>query len=434
MVRRLLVALALFALPMPLVVSAQAAAQRPALVDRIVAVVNKEVITLSELNEAIASAERNLRRSRTQLPPRDVFERQMLERLILDKAQLQLAKDSGIRIDDTQLDRAVQRVAEQNNLTLTDFRTRIEADGVSFEQFRSDLRDQITLQRLREREVDDKIQVSDTEVDLFLAETAAQSAERSEYELAHVLIRLPEQASPDALAAARAKAEQARADALKDFGAAAARYSDSPDALRGGLLGWRQADRMPELFAEALTKLNPGDVSQVLRSPAGFHIIKVLDRRGAAAAVVPIVQTRARHILVRTSETVSEAEARRRLTGLRDRIVNGADFAALARANSDDSTAARGGDLDWLYPGDTVPEFERAMNELKPGDISQPVRTPFGYHLIQVMERRSADMSPERRRLQARQALRERKSDEAFQQWLRQLRDSTYVETRLEER
>ena len=434
MVRRLLVVLALFAMPMPLVVSAQAAAQRPALVDRIVAVVNKEVITLSELNEAIASAERNLRRSRTQLPPRDVFERQMLERLILDKAQLQLAKDSGIRIDDTQLDRAVQRVAEQNNLTLTDFRTRIEADGVSFEQFRSDLRDQITLQRLREREVDDKIQVSDTEVDLFLAETAAQSAERSEYELAHVLIRLPEQASPDALAAARAKAEQARADALKDFGAAAARYSDSPDALRGGLLGWRQADRLPELFAEALTKLNPGDVSQVLRSPAGFHIIKVLDRRGAAAAVVPIVQTRARHILVRTSETVSEAEARRRLAGLRDRIVNGADFAALARANSDDSTAARGGDLDWIYPGDTVPEFERAMNELKPGDISQPVRTPFGYHLIQVMERRSADMSPERRRLQARQALRERKSDEAFQQWLRQLRDSTYVETRLEER
>ncbi|HXI37538.1 MAG TPA: peptidylprolyl isomerase [Burkholderiales bacterium] len=433
--RRLLAALALFALPMPLLVSAQAAAQRPALVDRIVAIVNKDVITLSELNEAIATAERNLRRTRTQLPPRDVFERQMLERLVLDKAQLQLAKDSGIRIDDAQVDRAMQRVAEQNNLTLSDFRKRIEADGITFEQFRADLRDQITLQRLREREVDDKIQVSDTEVDLFLAETAAQSAERSEYELAHVLIRLPEQAAPDALAAARARAEQARTEALKgDFGAVAARYSDSPDALRGGLLGWRQADRLPELFAEALTKLNPGDVSEVLRSPAGFHIIKMLDRRGAMAAAVPIVQTRARHILVRTSETVSEAEARRRLAGLRERIVNGADFAALARANSDDSTAARGGELDWIYPGDTVPEFERAMNELKPGEVSQPVRTPFGYHLIQVIERRSADMSPERRRLQARQALRERKSDEAFQQWLSQLRDQTYVELRLEER
>jgi peptidyl-prolyl cis-trans isomerase SurA len=393
------------------------------------------VITLSELNDAIASAERNLRRARTQVPPRDVFERQMLERLILDKAQLQLAKESGIRIDDAQLDRAVQRVAEQNNLTLTDFRKRIEADGISFEAFRADLRDQITLTRLREREVDDKIQVSDTEVDLFLAETAAQSAERSEYQLAHVLIRLPEQASPDELAAARARAEQARAEAVKgDFSAVAARYSDSPDALRGGLLGWRQADRLPELFAGAVTKLNPGDVSEVLRSPAGFHIIKVLDRRGAAAANVPITQTRARHILIRTSETVSEAEARRRLAGLRERIVNGADFAALARANSDDSTAARGGELDWIYPGDTVPEFERAMNELKPGEISQPVRTPFGYHLIQVLERRSADMSPERRKLQARQALRERKSDEAFQQWLRQLRDQTYVELRLEDR
>jgi len=432
--RRLLPALALLPLPLLFLLSAQAAAQRTALVDRIVAVVNKEVITLSELNDAIASAERNLRRARTQLPPRDVFERQMLERLILDKAQLQLAKDSGVRIDDAQLDRAVQRVAEQNNLTLADFRSRIEADGISFEAFRADLRDQITLQRLREREVDDKIQVSDTEVDLFLAETAAQSAERSEYDLAHVLIRVPEQASPDALAAARTRALEARAEALKDFAAAAARYSDSPDALKGGLLGWRQADRLPELFAEAVTKLNPGDVSDVLRSPAGFHIIKVLDRRGAAAANVPITQTRARHILIRTSETVSEAEARRRLAGLRERIVNGADFAALARANSDDSTAARGGDLDWIYPGDTVPEFERAMNELKPGEVSQPVRTPFGYHLIQVMERRSADMSPERRKLQARQALRERKSDEAFQQWLRQLRDQTYVELRLEER
>jgi peptidyl-prolyl cis-trans isomerase SurA len=429
--RRLVLALVL----LPLLLSAEAAAQRASLVDRIVAVVNKEVITLSELNEAMAAAERNLKRSRTQLPPRDIFERQMLERLILDKAQLQLARDNGIRIDDTQLDRAVQRVAEQNNLTLADFRARLEGDGLAFDQFRADLRDQITLTRLREREVDDKIQVSDTEVDLFLAETAAQTADRAEYELAHVLVRVPEQPSPDALASARAKAEQARAEAIKgDFAAAAARYSDAPDALRGGALGWRQADRLPELFANAIAKLNPGEMTEVLRSAAGFHVIKLLDRRGAAAPNAPIVQTHARHILVRTSETMSEADARRRLSGLRERILAGADFADLARANSDDSTAARGGDLDWIYAGDTVPEFERAMNELKPGEVSQPVRTPFGYHLIQVIERRSADMSPERKRLQARQALRERKSDEAFQQWLRQLRDSTYVELRLEDR
>ena len=432
--RRLSV-LALLPLAAAFLMPAEAAAQRPSLVDRIVAVVNKEVITLSELNDAIATAERNFKRSRTQPPPRDVFERQMLERLILDKAQLQLAKDNGIRIDDAQLDRAVQRVAEQNNLTLADFRARLEADGLPFEQFRADLRDQITLTRLREREVDDRIQVSDTEIDLFLAETAAQSVEKTEYNLAHVFVRVPDQATPDVVTAARDKAEKARAAAAAgDFSAVAANYSDAPDALRGGLLGWRQADRLPEIFAAALAKLNTGEVSEVLRSSAGFHVLKLVERRGAVAPNVPIVQTRARHILVRTSETVSEAEARRRLAALRERIMAGADFGELARANSDDSTAARGGDLDWIYPGDTVPEFERAMNELKPGDVSQPVRTPFGYHLIQVIERRSADMSPERRRLQARQALRERKSDEAFQEWLRQLRDSTYVELRLEER
>ncbi len=424
-----------FILLAPLLSPLEAPAQGVGLVDRIVAVVNKEVITLSELNEAMGAATRQLRRQGTQAPPHDVLERQMLERLILDKAQLQMAKETGIRVEETQVDRAVQRVAEQNKLTLADFRAALERDGIPFDAFRSDLRDQIVLTRLREREVDDKIQVSDTEIDLFLQETSAQSAERAEYNLAHILVRVPEQASPERIEAARAKAEKARAEAASgDFGAVAASYSDAPDALQGGALGWRSADRLPELFSSAVAKMGSGQVSEVLKSSAGFHVLKLLDRRGAPAPNVPIVQTRIRHILVRTSETTSEAEARRRLLGLRERIAAGADFAALARANSDDSTAARGGDLDWIYPGDTVPEFERAFQELKPGEISQPVKTPFGYHLIQVLERRSADMSPERRRLQARQVLRERKSDEAFQQWLRQLRDQTYVELRLEER
>jgi peptidyl-prolyl cis-trans isomerase SurA len=429
--RALLAALLL----LPLLVPSQAPAQRISLVDRIVAVVNKEVITLSELNEAIGTAERQLRRQETQAPPREVLERQLLERLILDKAQLQLARDTGIRVDDTQLDRAVQRIAEQNNLTLAAFRAALERDGVPFEAFRQDLRDQIMLTRLREREVDDKIQVSDTEIDLFLEESGAQNADRAEYNLAHILVRVPDQASPERIETARAKAAKARAEAASgDFRAAAASYSDAPDALQGGSLGWRTADRLPELFAGAVTKMNPGQVSDVLKSSAGFHVLKLIDRRGALAPNVPITQTRMRHILIRTSDTVSEAEARRRLAGLRERILAGADFAALARANSDDSTAARGGDLDWVYPGDTVPDFERAFQELKPGEISQPVKTPFGFHLIQVLERRSAELSPERRRLQARQALRERKSDEAFQQWLRQVRDQTYVELRLEER
>jgi peptidyl-prolyl cis-trans isomerase SurA len=205
--------------------------------------------------------------------------------------------------------------------------------------------------------------------------------------------------------------------------------------MRGGAIGWRAHERLPELFSSALAKMNAGEVSEVLRSPAGFHVLKLLERRGVAAANAPVRQTRLRHILVRTSEAVSEGEARRRLADLRSRIVSGAaEFAEMARVHSDDATAARGGELDWVYPGDTVPDFERAYQELKVDEVSQPVRTPFGYHLIQVLERRSADMSPERRRLQARMALRERKSEEAYQEWLRQLRDQTYVELRLEER
>jgi peptidyl-prolyl cis-trans isomerase SurA len=414
-----------------------AGAQGISLLDRIVAVVNKEVVTLSELNDTIATAERQLKRTGTRSPPREVLERQMLEKLILDKAQLQLARERGIRVDDAQLDRAVQRVAENNRLTLADFRRALESDGVPFNAFREDLRAQIVLSRLREREVDEKIQVSDTEIDLFLEEMKARPGEGSEYNLAHILVRVPEQASPERVEAARAKAAKALAEARagEDFGRLAAAYSDAPDAMRGGVIGWRAHERLPELFSSALAKMNAGEASEVLRSPAGFHVLKLVERRGVAAANAPVAQTRLRHILVRTSEAVSEGEARRRLADLRSRIVSGAaDFAEMARVHSDDATAGRGGELDWVYPGDTVPDFERAYQELKVGEVSQPVRTPFGYHLIQVLERRSADMSPERRRLQARMALRERKSEEAYQEWLRQLRDQIYVELRLEER
>ncbi|HXZ86066.1 MAG TPA: peptidylprolyl isomerase [Myxococcota bacterium] len=413
----------------------QAPAQRMSLVDRIVAVVNKEIITYSELSRATDAAERELRRQGAQPPERSLLERQVLERLILDKAQLQMANDTGIRVDDLQVDRAVERVAEQNKMTLSEFRSRLEADGVSFEGFRQNLREQIILNRLREREVDDKVEVSDGEIDQFLRETGAQIGEREEYNVSHILVRVPEQATPESMDAARQKAEKARAEALGDFAKAAASYSDAPDALRGGSLGWRTQDRLPELFAAQLLKMKPGEVSEVFRSPAGFHVLKLVDRRGAAAQTAPVIQTRLRHILIRTSDQVSEAEARRRLLDLRQRIISGAaDFGEMARVHSDDATAARGGELDWIYPGDTVPEFERAYQGLKIGEISQPVRTPFGWHLVQVLERRSAEMSPERLRLQARQALRERKSDEAYEEWLHQLRDQSYVEVRLEDR
>ncbi len=417
-----------------------AAAQRISLVDRIVAVVNSQVVTSSELAERVAVAERQMKRQNTPVPEPHLLERQVLERLILEKAQLQMAKETGIRVDEVQLDRALSKIAENNKMTLAAFRTVLEGDGLKFERFREEIRNEIVLTRLRQREVDDKIQISDSEVDLYIAESQGPGASVGdvEYNIAHVLIRLPEQASPESIQTAKARAERVISEAKggADFAKLAASFSDAPDALAGGQMGWRAHDRLPELFASALKDLRPGEVSAVLRSPAGFHLLKLLERRGGSGGLagVPVRQTHARHILIKTSEVVSENDARRRLADLRERIVNGADFAELARLNSEDGSASRGGDLDWVYPGDTVPEFERAMDELKPGEVSQPVKSPFGYHLIQVLERRVAEVSDDRKKMQARVTLRDRRADEAYQDWLRQLRDRTYVEIRLEDK
>jgi peptidyl-prolyl cis-trans isomerase SurA len=427
-----------FAIPLcllALAVPALAQAPAPLMVDRIVAIVNKDVVTASELRERVQLAERELSRQRTPVPERGLLERQVLERLVLDKAQQQFAAENGIRVDPLQLDRAIERIAETNRMTLAEFRRALEADGIDMPRFREEIRQQIVIQRLREREVDERIEVSETEIDLFLEEQKV-GGERADYNFAHILLRLPDQASPERIEQTRARAEKVRAEARggADFSALAASYSDAGDALQGGQMGWRSSDRLPELFAVALRALKPGDVSEVLRSPAGFHILKLLELRGAGAEQV-LQQTRLRHILIKTSEIVSEADAQRRLRDLRERIVSGgADFAALARVHSGDGSAARGGDLGWVFPGDTVPDFERAMDALKPGEVSQPVKTPFGWHLIQVLERRTGALPVERQRLLARQAIRERKSEEAYQEWLRQLRDRTYVELRLEDR
>jgi len=419
--------------------AAPALAQRVQPVDRIVAIVDKDVVTMTELQARVAAAERELRRQGTALPDRKVLEQQVLEQLILQKAQLRLAKNTGIQIDDVQLDRAIARIAESNKLSVPEFRRRLEADGIAYEPFREEVREQILLARVREREVDNKIQVSESEIDLFLEENKVTTTERTEYEVAHILVRVPEQANPEQVAAARARVDEVRAEAVggADFAKLAASYSDGPNALKGGALGWRSAERLPGLFATALKDMKPGEVSAVLRSPAGFHLLKLVDRRDAGGVVgaPQVIQTHARHILIKTNEAVSENDARRRLLDLRERITRGgADFAELARLHSEDASAARGGDLGWLYPGDTVPDFERAMDALKPGELSQPVQTPFGWHLIEVLDRRKADMSADRLRLRARQVLRERKSEEAYQEWLRQLRDQTYVELRLENR
>ena len=403
-------------------------------IDRIIAVVNDEVITERELAARVDFALRQLAQQGTQPPARQILEKQLLERTINDRVQMQYARDTGTRVDNAELDRAMLKIAEQNKMTVAELRTVLAKDNVPYDKFREDIRSEITLSRLREREVAQKIVVTESEIDNFIQTQLTQPG-RDEFNVSHILIAVPEKASPEQLQARRERADQALAQIKggTDFRQVAAAFSDGPEALQGGLIGWRETSRLPALFLDAVRPLQAGQLTELLRSPNGFHILRLNERRGGAAPIV-VQQTRARHILVKTNELVSETEARNRILALKDRLDNKVDFAELARARSEDSSASRGGDLNWLSPGDTVPEFERAMDELKPGEISGPVRSPFGWHLIQVMERRNQDMTQEGQRMNARQTLRERKTDEAYQEWVRQLRDRAYVEQRLENR
>jgi peptidyl-prolyl cis-trans isomerase SurA len=431
----------LFVAMMSVVVVSQAQTRRaqPIEVDHIIAVVNDEAITAFELRSRMATVERQLKSQNVQLPPREVLERQLLERMISDRVQVQFAKETGLRISDIELDGALRRIAEGNRLSLTEFRAALEKDGVPWAKFREEIREEITLARLRDREVENRIVVSEGEIDNYLANPAQETEASVEVNIAHLVIRVPEQASPDQLMRIGARAQSALDQIRRgdEFAKVAASFSDAPDGLKGGSMGMRPLDRLPSLYAEAAQKMKVGDVSEILRSPAGFHIIKLLDKQGggaSAAAKVALKQTRSRHILIKVNEIVSEAEARRKLVALKERLDNGADFAELARLHSNDLSAAKGGDLGWLYQGDTVPDFERAMDALKINQISEPVQSPFGFHLIQVLERRTEDATQERQRLAARQILRARKSDEAYQDWVRQMRDRAYVEYRTEDR
>ena len=294
----------------------------------------------------------------------------------------------------------------------------------------------MTVARLREREVDNRLVISDAEIDNFIeAEKTKAGGGADEVQVAHILLRAPEAASPEQLQKLKAKADQIieRLRRGDDFSQLAASYSDAPDGLQGGLLSPRPIDRLPGLFAEAVSRMKPGDVSPILKSPNGFHIVKLVARK-SGLSLPPVQQTHARHILIKVNELVSESEARHKMAGLRDRLKHGGDFAELARLYSQDGSAAKGGDLGWLYPGDTVPEFERVMDRLAINELSEPTQSPFGFHLIQVLERRTQDVSDDRKRMVARQALRERKLDDAYQDWLRQIRDRAYVEYRLDER
>jgi peptidyl-prolyl cis-trans isomerase SurA len=421
--------------------SAGAVLSGPRPVDRIVAVVNREAITENELDQRLRTVARRLRAQGAQLPPEEELRKQVLERMIVDRAQMQAARETGVRVDEPMIDRAIGRIAEENKLTVAQLRERLEADGMTFRSFRGEIAQEIALSRLRDREIDARIQVSEAEIDAFIAEQSEQSGgAKVEYDIVQITIRLPE-SPPEELVAQQRKVADLIVDALQgsaDPGRVAAEFANRAEGVAASSLGLRPADRLPELFVKAVERLRPGEVSQVVRSPAGLHVLKLIDRRGggfAELAGTPVQQSRARHILLRVDEVNPEADVLRRLREIRERIVGGtADFADMARQYSADGTARQGGDLGWIYPGDTVPEFERAMTVLQPNEVSEPIRTPFGYHLIQVVERRIDEASPDRIRAVARAAIRERKSNEAYQEWQRQIRDRAYVEYRLEER
>jgi len=404
-------------------------------VDRVIAVVNDEAVTQYELDDARRVVQQQLKQQKVQPPPADVLDKQVLERLITQRALLQQAKEDGVKIDDSQVERAIQRIATENKLSAEEFRKLLAQENIPYAKYRDDIRNEMVVQRLREREVDSKVQVSDAEVDQYLATLKAQNAGETEYRIAHILVTVPEQASAEQIENRRQRAEEALRSIRSgaDFAQVAAAFSDSNDALQGGNLGWRSGARLPTVFADTVREQKVGTVSGVLRSAAGFHIVKLLEKRNHDDATL-VDQTHARHILVRVNELTSEAEAKAKIERLKDRLDSGASFAELAKLNSEDASAAKGGDLGWLSPGDTVAEFDEAMKKLQPNQVSPPVRTSFGWHLIEVLERRKQDVTIDRARSEAQTAIRQRKADEAFQDWVRQVRDKAFVEIRLDDK
>lgn len=414
-------------LPLP-----AAAAALPATtdVDRIVVIVNDDVITASELASRLSETKQQLALEKIKVPPDDILRKQLLDRMVLERLELQLATQTGIHVTDADVDRAFETLAQRNKLSVEDFRKAMTSNGMDVKAFRDQLRDQITIQQLLEREISNRITVTDGEINNFLENRENHADMDVSYNLSHILIGIPESASPEAIQAAKKRAEDIYQQLKQgaDFGQTAVSYSQGSDALKGGNLGWKKAGELPELFLGALKTMSPGDISEVLRGPNGFHILKLVDKRGDTQAAA-VTQTHVRHILLRPSEILSVTEARQQLLNLRERIQHGEDFAALARAHSEDpGSAANGGDLGWVNPGQMVPEFEKAMNALQPNELSEPVRTPFGLHLIQVLGRRTHDVTKERMLDAARQQIHARKADERYEQWSRQLRDEAFVE------
>ncbi len=406
------------------------AAQIEAL-DHIVAVVDEDVVVQSEVDDMTRTIAVQIRERGGQLPSKEVLQKQILEKLIMKKLQLQRAKQLGISASEDLLAQTISNIARRNGMTLTEFRQALEESDINFRGYRNNLREEITIQRLMNQEVQRRIRVSDKEIQTFLTKQATGSSDRSEYHLLHILIAIPEGASSEQVSTARDKAERlvGRIRGGLDFRAAAINESDDQLALEGGDLGWRPANQLPSLLVEAVADLKKGEIADPVRSPSGYHIIKLEDYKGGERYIIK--QTHVQHILIRTNEVTSNDAARTHLQQLRQRILGGDSFATLARSNSDDkSSAIKGGDLGWLAPGDTVARFEEQVDKLPIGGISEPFRTDFGWHIVQVLDRRDYDSTEAVRELEAKQAISKRKFTEESFLYRRRLRDEAYVEIR----
>lgn len=421
--------LALLLLSVSFLLAPSAWASTP--LDRIVAVVNDDVVTETELKERIASISQQLRQQRRPLPPSNVMREQLLERLILERLQLQEAKSVGIQIDDDTLNQTIKRIAADNKLSVAEFRGTLEKDGYDFALFREEIRRELIIRRLHERQVSQRVVISEQDVDQYLSTEPDERNDDKEFHVAHILVAVPEAATPEQVEKARGRL-QTILDELaqgKDFGEVAAAYSDGQQALEGGDLGWRKLAELPTLFESVVSRLKPDQTSDVMRGANGFHLVKLLEVRGEPTQMIE--ETRAQHILLQPNELRDEEQSKSQLRALRERILSGDDFATLAKAHSEDKgSVSQGGSLGWVKPGETVPQFEQAMKALQIGEISEPVESRFGWHIIQVLERRTVDNAPHARRQKAQQALRQRRIDEETETWLRHMRDEAYVELR----
>ena len=398
--------------------------------DQIVAIVGDGVVLRSELERGMQRVRQQIRQRGDEMPPEDILQRQVLDRLIMQKLQIQRAEGTGIRVSDADVDDALRGVAEQNGISVEQLRETMERDGMGFGEFRQELREQLLIQRLRQRVIESGAEVSDTEVEVLMA---SEEFGGQEYNLSHIMIEVRSGATPEQIQAARERVQevQRRLQQGLDFSAAAVTYSDAPDALDGGELGWRGLNAMPRAFADVVGKLQPGEVSEPIGSPAGFHLVRVNDVREGSDVVVK--EVRARHIVIETSEFISSEQARQRIEEVKRQIADGASFAQMARQHSDDEmTANQGGDMGWFRPSERGPRYQEVLDSLEPGQVSEPFQLSSGWHLVKLEDRRQTDITLDARRNRARSMLRQQKGEEEYRKFLRQLRGESYIEVRLD--